>query len=210
MKKFTQRISLLLLLSFSTGGALADMQAVRQLTSLLENTHSYQASFRQNTLDQSGTSIQSFDGQMLVKRPGLFYWHVNPPLEQLVISDGINLWVYDPDLEQAVKQKVDQRVSQTPALLLSGQVDTLEKSFDISMSNGDAGLQTFTLIPKGQDSLFEQLKLTFVDKLLVQMHMIDALGQRSSLEFLDVKINPGIDSQLFTFTPPKGVDVIEQ
>lgn len=193
-----------------TVNAMADKQAVEQLTALLEDTRSYQASFKQVTLDQAGNALQSFDGQLLVKRPGLFYWHVNPPLEQLVISDGENLWVYDPDLEQAIKQKVDQRVSQTPALLLSGEVDTLDKSFTISVLDEKDGKQTFILVPKGQDSLFEQLKFTFLDRLLVRMYLIDALGQRSDLQFLNVQVNPGIDPQLFTFTPPKGVDVIEQ
>src|SRR5690606_41802687 len=37
-----------------------------------------------------------------LKRPRKFRWHTDPPLEQLLISDGEKIWLYDPDLEQEI------------------------------------------------------------------------------------------------------------
>lgn len=34
---------------------------------------------------------------MTVKRPGLFYWHTDAPQEQVVVSDGKNVTLWDPD-----------------------------------------------------------------------------------------------------------------
>ena len=42
------------------------------------------------------------------------------------------------------------------------------------------------------------------------MHLLDSLGQRSSLEFNNVKMNPQLKNDMFTFVPPEGVDVISQ
>lgn len=126
------------------------------------------------------------------------------------MSDGVQLWSYDPDLEQVTVQAVNANVSQMPAMLLSGEVEGLADSYEInSMQLAGDGWQ-FQLIPKQPDSLFEQLKLTFSGDTLVQMHILDSLGQRSSLEFHNIKINPQLDDKMFTFVPPEGVDIISQ
>ncbi len=183
--------------------------ASERLTNLLMAMQSFQANFKQITLDGRGDTLQEMVGELAVQRPGLVYWKTNPPLEQLVVSDGDRLWLYDPDLEQVTVQKLDPRITQTPALLLSGKVDTLKASYHI---RGDQlnKLEVFVLVPKDPESLFEQLKMTFSEGQLVQMHLTDSLGQRSSFEFFDIQTNRKIASELFHFTPPDGVDVIAQ
>lgn len=188
----------------------ADLEASARLHERLQGTQAFQAEFTQTVLGGGGVMLQTTQGEIAVKRPGLLYWKTYPPLEQLLVSDGNKLWSYDPDLEQVTVQDVDQRLSQTPALLLSGEVEGLSESYEIEdVQLGDQVWQ-FQLTPKQPDSLFEELKLTFSGDILVQMHMLDSLGQRSSLEFNNVKINPQLDAAMFSFTPPAGVDVISQ
>jgi outer membrane lipoprotein-sorting protein len=52
--------------------------------------------------------------------------------EQTMVSDGKKVTLWDPDLEQATIKKLDERLTQTPALLLSGDVSKISQSFDIS------------------------------------------------------------------------------
>ncbi len=68
----------------------------------------------------------------LLQRPGLFYWHTEATAEQTMVSDGKKVTLWDPDLEQATIKKLDPRLTQTPALLLSGDVSKISESFDIS------------------------------------------------------------------------------
>jgi len=188
----------------------ADPESLERLHDKLQDMRSFKAEFTQTVMDGNGAMMQTSQGEIAVKRPGLLYWQVYAPLEQLLVSDGIKLWSYDPDLEQVTVQAVDQRLSQTPALLLSGEVEGLSDSYEIdSVQLGDKVWQ-FQLIPKQPDSLFEQLRLTFSGETLVQMHLLDSLGQRSSLEFNNVKMNPQLENDMFTFVPPEGVDVISQ
>lgn len=42
------------------------------------------------------------------------------------------VWLYDPDLEQVTIQELDQRLTHTPALLLSGDVSTISENFEVS------------------------------------------------------------------------------
>ncbi|MGM8887334.1 outer membrane lipoprotein chaperone LolA, partial [Psychrobacter sp. 1U2] len=44
----------------------------------------------------------------------------------------------------------------------------------------------------------------------VMMVLNDTLGQTTSIKFNGIKLNPSVSSSQFNFTPPKGVDVINQ
>ncbi|HAB01754.1 MAG TPA: outer membrane lipoprotein carrier protein LolA [Pseudomonas sp.] len=189
--------------------AYAGEQDVQRLTQLLEKSQTIQANFSQLTLDAGGTSLQETSGKMTVKRPGLFYWHTDAPQEQVVVSDGSNVTLWDPDLEQATVKKLDQRLNQTPALLLSGDVSKISQSFDItSKQQGD--VMDFTLKPKTKDTLFDSLRVSFRKGLINDMQLIDSVGQRTNILFNGVKANQAVADSTFTFDIPKGADVIKE
>lgn len=205
IKQWCCRVSAILL--FNAG--LANADDASELVELLGGMSSFEAHFKQIMLDAKGNYLQQTEGIIAVKKPDLLYWKTEPPMEQLLVSDGEQLWFYDPELEQVTVQPLDHRVTQTPALLLSGDLSRLQQSYSISQEREEAA-RYFLLYPKDPDSLFEQLKLTFLNGRLVQMHLADSLGQRSSLEFMDPRTNLPLDDQLFRFTPPEGVDLIMQ
>ncbi len=47
---------------------------------------------------------QTFKGVMKVARPGKFYWETTAPSKQVIATTGKTVWIYDPDLQQAVRQ----------------------------------------------------------------------------------------------------------
>jgi outer membrane lipoprotein carrier protein len=204
------RMLLLAVLSFSSVAAVADdSRAVQRLTELLNQAQTLSARFSQLTLDGSGTQLQETAGQLALKRPGLFRWHTDAPMEQLLVSNGEKVWLYDPDLEQVTIQTLDQRLTHTPALLLSGDVSKISENFEISHSES-GNVVDFILKPKSKDSLFDSLRLSFRNKVLNDMQLIDSIGQRTNILFLGVKMNEVQDDGLFTFDIPEGADVIQE
>ncbi|WP_087500030.1 outer membrane lipoprotein chaperone LolA [Pseudomonas sp. SID14000] len=193
----------------ATVSAYAGEQDVQRLTQLLEKSQTIEANFSQLTLDAGGTSLQETSGKMTVKRPGLFYWHTDAPQEQVVVSDGQNVTLWDPDLEQATIKKLDQRLNQTPALLLSGDVSKISQSFDIS-SKEQGEVMDFTLKPKTKDTLFDSLRVSFRKGLINDMQLIDSVGQRTNILFNGVKANQAVPDSKFKFDIPKGADVIKE
>ncbi|WP_085621935.1 MULTISPECIES: outer membrane lipoprotein chaperone LolA [unclassified Pseudomonas] len=193
----------------ATVSAYAGEQDVQRLTQLLEKSQTIEANFSQLTLDAGGTSLQETSGKMTVKRPGLFYWHTDAPQEQVVVSDGTNVTLWDPDLEQATIKKLDQRLNQTPALLLSGDVSKISQSFDIS-SKEQGEVMDFTLKPKTKDTLFDSLRVSFRKGLINDMQLIDSVGQRTNILFNGVKANQAVPDSKFKFDIPKGADVIKE
>lgn len=202
-------LSVFCLVSLPFTAMAADTQAAERLNELLSKASTITADFSQMTLSSNGANMQETSGTLEVKRPGMFRWHTNPPLEQELVSDGQQIWLYDPDLEQVTIQRMDQRMSHTPALLLSGDVSTLEENFEITMHQGGSVVD-FILAPKENDSMFDNLRLSFRDGLLNDMQMSDPIGQRTNILFQNVVLNPAIPSNRFTFEIPSGVDVISE
>ncbi|SER72978.1 MULTISPECIES: outer membrane lipoprotein chaperone LolA [Halopseudomonas] len=191
--------------------ALADDQAeaAERLNELLSRAQTMTGGFSQMTLSSNGANLQETTGTLALKRPGMFRWHTDPPLEQLLVSDGERIWLYDPDLQQVTIQTVDKRLSHTPALLLSGDVSQLQESFDIDWSKGSS-VQDFTLTPKDADSMFDSLRVSFSDGVINDMQMSDPVGQRTNILFRNVELNAPLDDAQFTFEVPDGVDVISE
>jgi outer membrane lipoprotein carrier protein len=182
-------------------------EGAERLTRLLEPLQTYQSSFEQQILDGGGQRLQETRGKMWLSRPGKFRWEVDAPYRQVVISDGEEVILYDPDLEQATVQALDMRVTHTPALLLSGSSSELTDSYDVTRSQ-QGGSESFVLTPKDPDTLFEQLEMTFRGERLRALQMTDSTGQRTAITFNDVRMNESLDDDVFDFAIPEGTDVI--
>ncbi|WP_068827811.1 outer membrane lipoprotein chaperone LolA [Pseudomonas sp. BMS12] len=205
-------IRMLLLATLACGAVSAhadDEAAVKRLTGLLDQAQTISGRFSQLTLDGSGTQLQETAGQMALKRPGLFRWHTDAPQEQLLVSNGQKVWLYDPDLMQVTIQALDQRLTNTPALLLSGDVSKIRENFDITFKEG-GDVVDFILKPKAKDSLFDSLRLSFRKGVINDMQLIDSIGQRTNILFLGVKLNQPLEAGLFDFEVPEGADVIQE
>lgn len=190
--------------------AQADQTAsVQRLTELLQKTETLTGRFSQLSLDGTGTQLQEVSGELALKRPGQFRWHTDAPMEQLLVSDGKTVWLYDPDLEQVTIQTLDQRLTHTPALLLSGDVSTISENFEVSHRQAGEVLD-FTLRPKAKDTLFDSLRLSFRAGVINDMQMIDGVGQRTNILFQGIRLNESLTEALFTFEIPEGIDVITE
>ena len=187
----------------------ADEQAAERLSDLLEPLKTYSADFDQQILDGSGQRLQEASGHIWLSRPGQFRWEVEAPYRQVVVSDGKDVYLYDPDLEQVTIQPLDMRVTHTPALLLSGKANALTENYDVSRQQ-QGTTETFTLLPKSPDTLFEDLKLTFRGEQLRGLQMSDSTGQRTAIAFSNVEANSAVEPSRFEFQVPEGADVIQE
>ncbi|WP_169393096.1 MULTISPECIES: outer membrane lipoprotein chaperone LolA [Psychrobacter] len=193
-------------ISQSANAAAADnLTAAKRLNTLLANTKSMSANFTQTT---KGAKSGTFKGSMSVQRPNNFRWETKSPSEQLIVANGNTLWVYDKDLEQATKQSVDNQVGNTPALLLSGDPSKIDQNFKITQPYSTKNY--YVLYPKSANANFKNLSISFNGGKPVMMVLNDSLGQTTSIKFSNIKLNPSLNSSQFKFTPPKGVDVINQ
>lgn len=185
--------------------------ASAQLTQLLSGIKNLQANFVQTVFNGSGGILQRTSGQMTLQRPGKFRWEIEHPSKQLLIADGSRIWFYDVALEQVTVQKQQAVQGGTPALLLSGSAQRLVQDYAItSLPSSKTNIQSFKLIPKTKNCLFQGIELNFRDQKLHSMRLLDNLKQATVVNFSRVQNNPTLNSELFHFVPPQGVDVVTE
>lgn len=176
------------------------------LNNLLKNTQSMTANFSQTT--KSSGKSQSFSGVMAVARGNKFRWDTKSPSEQLIVANGNTMWVYDKDLAQVTKQSVNNQMGDAPALLLSGDPAKITSNFAVSQPV--AGKNYYVLKPKSSSANFKDLSISFNGGKPVMMVLNDNIGQTTTIKFTNISMNKKIPASQFSFTPPKGVDVISQ
>lgn len=186
--------------------ATSEATAAKNLNALLGGVKSMSANFTQSTT--GGKANRTFSGSMQVQRPNKFRWQVNGAASQLIVANGNTLWIYDKDLNQVTRQNVSNQVGDTPALLLSGDPSKIANNFKVTQPI--AGKNYYVLYPKNANGTFKSLGIAFNRGNPVMMVLNDNLGQTTSIKFNGVKRNGNIPASQFTFTPPKGADVISQ
>lgn len=182
--------------------------ALTQLVEKLSKIQTFSGTFVQYSVDQKGARIQESRGELKADRSGLFYWHTTEPLEQTVVSNGTEVTVYDPDLEQATIQAVGQQAQTTPAILFSGDTASIGENFHVEIKTQVGQSVQYALKPVSKESLFDRLVVRFEGDNLQELRITDALGQESTMSFIQTQINLTFPANTFTINLPKGTDII--
>ncbi|GAB3251141.1 outer membrane lipoprotein carrier protein LolA [Chitinimonas naiadis] len=177
-----------------------------QLKGFLGQTQAFTASFQQ-TVTSKGGKQQQASGTMAILRPGKFDWVYTKPYEQRVVSDGKQVWIYDPDLNQVTAKRLDKALGDSPAALLAGSND-LEKSYKLADLGVRDGLEWIEATPNNRDNGFERVRIGFKDAQPMAMELADNYGQNTVIRFANIIRNPKLNGERFSFTPPKGADVV--
>ena len=188
--------------------ARAHASAASDVERYLAGLSSWSADFTQTIEDGQGKVLRSASGKFYLQQPGKFRWDYAEPSQQLVLGDGHEIWFYDKDLQQANVRNMDATLASTPAVLLSGTGSVAEQ-FDIKALPDEGGLRWYQLVPKHPDTDFQLVRIGFdKDGELASMFLADKLNQITQLTFTHPLKNPKLIPDLFTFSPPPGVDVI--
>ena len=201
IKSIATTLCLVASLTTQAGGTPEDIQ---QLRDLLQPITSLSAQFEQQITDANGFEMHAATGLVQVAQPNNLRWVVEQPMVQQVISDGVTLWLYDPDLEQVIVQPFDANIESTPAILFSGDLDQLDSAYFILQSSKGV----FELTPEQGGSLFSSMQITFANGAPESIALTDGLGQVTRIRFTELVLNPELAADLFVFDIPAGVDVI--
>ena len=165
------------------------------------------ADFDQSVFDEDQVLQESATGVMYLSRPGRFRWEYAQPSPQVIVGDGAEVWVYDPELSQVTVRSQAETLGSTPAAVLTSERPVTE-AFTLSDLGERDGLTFVSLAPRSEDSTFSDIRMGFDASGLASMELEDNFGQTTRLMFRNVSYNSAIDASLFKFVPPQGADVI--
>ncbi|MBU0554180.1 outer membrane lipoprotein chaperone LolA [Myxococcota bacterium] len=203
-------LSLALLLTLSAPPTLTAEAITEGVQAYYQGAQDLKARFKQTYTYTIYDRDQVSEGIVYFKKPRRMRWDYQRPQPKVFVTAGEILWVYEPEHNQAFRQ--DLKAAQLPVALtfMSGE-GSLKAAFDITLKGQDAESYTLTLIPKAHEGDYKSLELRVraADFAVLESVVIDPVGNRNRIEFLGVETNAGLPDAGFQFTPPKGVQIIE-
>ncbi len=176
------------------------------LSERLQSARSYAATFTQTVFGLRGEVLEQSEGYVRLDRPR-FKWIVNDPYSQVLVTEGDQLKLYDPDLEQLTIRPLAEALEDTPVSLLTRDAVALTENFEV-MRIADASGDSFIIEPTADDTLYREIVLHFDELGLSGLDILDHLGQRTEIRFEPDPDAAPIDAQTFVLEVPPDTDVI--
>ncbi len=188
----------------SMQAAYADPSA--DLQQRLNDLAHFQAQFTQQTFDERGRELETLQGQFVWQRPGKLRWEVQQPYAQLIVADGVLLWLYEPDLQQASLRSLDEIVGEGGLFAVLAGIRPLQQDYRVEqVVQGDHTVR-YQLQAHEVNPAMRDLVLHFDAEGLQRIEFIDGIGQHQVLAFRERRHEAS--AAAFVFVPPAGTEVI--
>lgn len=201
-------LPLLLVLFFSLDAAAAN---VDDTVALIQNKYAgisdIKGSFLQKSYIKDLEEKQEYSGVFFIKKPSKMMWEYSAPRDEKVLINDLDTIIYKKSLNQVIRTKfTKESYSQVPIALLAS-LDNIRDDFDITMPEGNA----LQLVPKRKIGFIKTLVLETTDgDFPIKMFTIfDTYGNIIMIELNNVRINPGLDDSVFSFTVPPDAEVYD-
>ncbi len=201
-----------LMLAVCGGGGISNAgELTAAIQDQYEGLNGFSADFRQTLTNASTGESEVRTGSLAFRRPGLIRWETTSPEPELLIVEQDAVWDYFPEEETAYKYPVSEILSsKTMIRFISGKAD-LEEDFKVEDQGLDEGKRKIKLIPREPEANLV-LAYIWVDpetRMLQKVFLVDFFGNGNELALKDTVLDPVLTDDQFRFTPPKGVDILD-
>ena len=155
----------------------------------------------------SKKKTQTSSGTFKILRPGYFRWDYTRPYKQVIVGDSKTVWLYDPELKQVTKKSQAAALGDSPAAILSNR-GALESSYTLKDEGNQGGIDWVRATPKSSNAGYQYIRIGFKGDQLSRMQLKDSFGNSTTVSFGGLNNSPNLSASSFSFTPPKGVDVL--
>jgi len=174
--------------------------------------HSMTADFTQTV--RGAGFVHTEHGRISLKRDGRMRWDYTAPTLKSFILEGKNAWLYLPEDRQVRHSIVNQLEDvRSPLRFLLGHA-RIAKELDLLTLERTNDKNHFVLsgVPKhdlGGDVRYLRIEVT-PQMEITQLWMESSTGEQSEFKFTHLEENVPLQNSIFHFTPPQGVEVIEE
>ncbi|MBF0134284.1 MAG: outer membrane lipoprotein chaperone LolA [Magnetococcales bacterium] len=182
--------------------------AFTRLQSFISGMHTMEADFLQRVVNPAQGTPEESKGRFYASRPGKFRWDYLFPFVQNIVSDGKEIFFYEPDLKQ-VSIANWSRLNDSPASFFVSN-EPLETVFDWSVySDPVFHSPAVHLKPKKAGEVqYIDVVLSPENDSLIRLSILDTMGNLSHFHFYKSRINADIPPDRFQFKVPEGVDIV--
>jgi outer membrane lipoprotein carrier protein len=174
-----------------------------------DQLQSLKAGFRE---DYAGMGMQrTEEGTLFLRKPGRMLWRYSTPEGKIFLLDGKYAWLYaqgDAQVQRVPAKELDDLRS--PLRFLLGHTQLEKELTGLKLESSANGHYTLSGLPKGQENRVTRLSLTVTAAgAITAMEIVEVDGATTRFAFTDEQPDAAIPADLFRFTPPPGVPVVD-
>ena len=173
-----------------------------------DQLHSLKAGFTEN---YAGLGMQRTEsGTLLLEKPGRMKWEYSSPPGKIFLLDGKYAWFYtkgDAQVQRIQAKELDDLRS--PLRFLLGHTNLAKEVSNLTVAAAPNGEFLLTGQPRGQEKRVTRLTLTVTSAgAITAIEIEEADGALTRFTFTGEQPDATISPQVFQFTPPPGVPVV--
>ena len=174
---------------------------ISEIESAIKALTTARGEFEQIIREQDGFVLDRQTGSFALERPRKLHWQISE-LDQLLVGDGEQLYLYDELFEQVIIREWSSDPSLNPAAILLEDI-RLQDWARVESSNN-----SLKLIPTGSIAAILEIELVMDQGFPSRLTLLDTTGQSTEIRFSEVEQNIELEPELFIFDIPSGVEVI--
>jgi outer membrane lipoprotein carrier protein len=156
-------------------------------------------------------------GKLYQQKPNAFAMRFSEPKNDRIVADGRYLWLYTPSSTpgQVIRSAIPGTGTTGPNLI--GQfVEKPRDRYDARYVRADSGtngaFDVVTLSPRGTDAPYTAatLWISRKDALVKRLEIVETSGQTRTIVLRNLVVNQPVASREFKFSPPAGLQVVDQ
>ena len=196
--------------------AQAPQAVIDRAVAAYRNIRTMRGSFEQTLRNQLTGSVMTARGDFEQQLPDRISVRFTDPSGDRIVVNGATAWLYLPSTNPGQAYKV-------PAAAGGGSLNLTEQflkapaaRFTMTSAGtatiGDRATHAVTLVPKTAIAEFTQATVWIDDAtgLIRQFEITEPSGLVRRIRLIEARVNAAVDSASFSFTPPRGVKVIDQ
>ncbi len=174
--------------------------------------NNFKAEFIQESTVKAMQITDFASGKIFVRYPGKMRWEYEKPEKQVIITDGLKLWIYRPADNQVMTGSAPAFFSDGKGASFLSDITLVRKKFNITLA-------------ESKDDYFYELKLKPLEKTLdvtdirlsvtkntftvIRVVTYNSYGDENRIELLNHRFKADLDDALFSFDTPAGTDVLQ-
>lgn len=189
------------------------LAALGQVQNYYNKIITFQAKFKQVFTKKFHGDQPEESGIVYIKKPGFMLWDYLKPSKKIFLIDGKKAWMYEVDSQQALWRDIKDSSLPTPVKFLWGQ-GKLTDEFHVKLIPNSKfagkGQRVLKLLPKKRSPHYKSVLFVIDTQGAVAASLVyDHEGNRNRIDFSNIETNKPIEDKKFSFTPPKGVQVLQ-
>lgn len=151
-------------------------------------------------------------GQLFVKYPGQMRWAYETPNKMLFVTDGQQLWMYQPEENQVTVGMASEVLGGREGASFLSDIRLLRKSFRISLApDGSDDIVRLKLVPEGENHDIAEvyLKIRRDTHNIIEVITINLYGDQTRIQLMNFDFEASLPDHLFRFEIPEGTDVLQ-